>query len=131
MTLEEAWRASNERNKCEKNRFKLCKFEITYDDGTTIGECCDFCGKRIHYNIVDGRIDNVRYLADHIRNFLQPTGRTRNLFYEIYGNDPVKRMEAFKKAKEKGRLDQDDMLAYARDTYKTVKSMHNSGKEIT
>lgn len=130
MTLEEAHVASKGVSKCEKNRTKLCKFLAYYEDQSALAEECTFCGKRIAYNKVDGRIDNAKYLHDHVRDFLQPHGRTANLFWFVYGQEGFDRIKKLSKAK-KPIPSVDDIRDEARSVYKTVKSLIDSGKKVT
>lgn len=51
-----------------------------------IVEICRECRKRlITKKGKDERIDNVKYLKEHARDFAQPTGRTSRLFRRFYG----------------------------------------------
>ncbi len=120
MTLEEAWRWSNEENKCSAN--KLCGFDPTFENDEILIEHCRFCNKRLMFNKVDGRIDNKRYLRAHTRDTLQPNGITGRLFREIYGVSPINKVNEIKKIKG-NRKTEDDWIAEARDTYKTVKKL--------
>jgi len=130
MTLEEAYSASNGVAKCPRDPKGLCKFEGRYEDDSVVAEECRSCGKMVAYNKVDGRIDNRKYLHDHVRDFLQPTGRTANLFWHVYGQEGYDRMEKLKKAK-KPIPSVDEIRDEARDIYKTVKGLLDSGKKLS
>lgn len=53
---------------------------------------CKTCKEKISFNKDSkGRVDNRKYLEFNKRNFVQPFGRTGNLYRSIYGNpDPHK-----------------------------------------
>ena len=49
-------------------------------------EICRTCRKRlITRKDHNQRIDNRKYLKEHVRDFCQKTGRTANLFKRFYG----------------------------------------------
>ena len=126
MTLAEAWERSNDRARCLNDRSGLCKFEPYAEDESLIAERCIQCGKRESYRKIDGRIDNPKYLRDHIRDFLQPSGPTENLFWHVYGRAGYDRALAWQKLK-KSKPTQEDWMYEARDTYKTLKKLIDSG----
>lgn len=70
----------------------LCGFEVILSNAEAQVEVCQFCGKKVVYHKEPGtgRIDNAKYLRDHIRDTVQPFGRTRRLFLEIYGESPTR-----------------------------------------
>jgi hypothetical protein len=84
MTLKDAWDASNGENRCRGA--SLCSFENLAVHEDAIVENCIRCGKRLIYNIVDGKIDQRRQTRNHIRDTVQPFGATHELFLEIYGH---------------------------------------------
>ena len=52
-------------------------------------EVCVLCNKKFRWNKgFRGRVDNVEYLRQHLRNFCQRTGPTKRAYYRIY--DPSK-----------------------------------------
>ena len=58
-----------------------------HTNNRSIWERCIKCGRRWHWNInPKDRIDNKRYLAVHIREYCQPTGRTKKTYFKLYGN---------------------------------------------
>src|SRR3990167_9309752 len=95
----------SETSKCRKNF--LCDYELSRDLPDALIEICVNCGKKVIYNKgKDSRIDNVKYLRDHIRQTVQPFGKTRELFMKIYGEEPMKVLLAGmrgKKSKEQIR----------------------------
>lgn len=63
-----------------------CKYHdwvIVGEDEKSIGERCKLCGQNESYRKSDGRIDNVRYLKNHVRDFVQP--EYKSLYIEIWG----------------------------------------------
>lgn len=69
---------------CKKNKY--CNFEAVAEDSKTLKEICTFCGRPAYWNKDKfGRLDNRKYHRFHIRDFAQPTGSTKRIFYEIYG----------------------------------------------
>ena len=65
----------------------LCEFERSRDLSDALIEVCVRCGKKVVYNKgPKGRINNSKYLRDHLRSTVQPFGRTRELFEKIYGH---------------------------------------------
>lgn len=69
---------------CSKKKY--CDFEVIVSNGEIQVERCSFCGKKVRYHKDrQGRIDNQKYLRDHIRHTAQPFGATRKIFEEIYG----------------------------------------------
>ena len=49
-------------------------------------EVCTECKKKQVYKKINDRVDNKKYLEDHVRDFAQPGGRTDNIFKQYYGN---------------------------------------------
>src|SRR3990167_7481721 len=68
---------------CRKNIY--CDFTSLRDLSDAVIEVCTQCGKKVVYNKIGKRIDNAKYLRDHIRSTIQPYGKTQKLFYKIYG----------------------------------------------
>ena len=68
---------------------KYCDFVVTISNDEVQVEVCQFCGKKVGYwkEKGTGRIDNAKYLRDHVRHFCQPFGPTRKIFEEIYGRN--------------------------------------------
>ena len=61
----------------------LHRYELSRQSPEIVEEVCKICGKRVYYRIVDGRIDNLKYLRDHIRQALP---RHHRLYYHEYPN---------------------------------------------
>lgn len=61
-------------------------------------EICTECKKRltIKKDPLTGRIDNKKYIKEHIRDTAQPFGRTRKVFIKHYG-DSAQYISRFKK----------------------------------
>lgn len=68
---------------CRKD--KLHNFLMIIDTSEVIIERCENCGKKTRYNKNGGKYDKNKYLRAHLRDTLQPYGRTGKLFREIYG----------------------------------------------
>lgn len=82
------------RGVCKKGG--LCDFVGVADHKDAKVEVCQRCGQRLIYaKSKGGRVDNMQYLADHLRDTLQPHGATATLFYQTYGLDGVKRLRDF------------------------------------
>lgn len=73
---------------------KLHDYIITANTVDAQKEVCRFCGARVIYrkHPGTGRLDDRRYMADHLRDTLQPWGRTRRLFAMAYGWAEVKKL---------------------------------------
>lgn len=111
-------------SKCRKNIF--CDFTLSRDLPDAQVEVCTKCGKKVVYfkDIRTGRIDNKKYLRDHIRDTVQPFGRTRKLFLMIYGENPIKSMQKSmreRKSKAKMRQEWEDVR---RDLHKRMKQIY-------
>lgn len=71
-------------SKCPKKTY--CQFEVSRSLPRVQIEVCVNCGKKVVYNKDPrGRVDKSKYLRDHIRDTVQPYGKTERLFFEIYG----------------------------------------------
>lgn len=106
---------------CPKEKY--CQFEIVLDNREIRKEVCTFCGKRVFYNKIEGeRIDNRKYLRDHVRDFCQPHGATAHVYREIYGDAAVKRHGALVAAHAK-KPDMKEAFREARDALKTMKKL--------
>ena len=69
----------------------LCDFQVSRDLPDAQVEICLNCSKKVIYHKDgNGRVDNRKYLRDHIRQTVQPFGPTRRLFMEIYGEGPLR-----------------------------------------
>jgi len=74
---------------CPKGKYHA--FEQSYDLPSEIIEFCNLCGLRMSYRKVNGMIDNVKYLKDHVRDFCQPIGPTAKVYAEVYGHEALSR----------------------------------------
>lgn len=54
-------------------------------------EICIECKKRLitKKDPRNGRIDNKKYLKEHIADYAQPGGRTGKIFNKLYGEAPI------------------------------------------
>jgi len=77
-------------SKCTSGESRgYCEFVVDTgrSDSKVQVEFCRFCHKRVHYNRDSkGRVDNARYLRDHVRDFAQPRGVTERVYRRVYGN---------------------------------------------
>lgn len=63
--------------------------EVLHDFSDVQIEICNICGKKFRYKKdSQGRVDNKRYLKDHIRHFAQPYGATKKIFFMLHGDKP-------------------------------------------
>lgn len=86
-------------SRCRKSIY--CDFVLSRDLYDATIEVCSNCGKKVIYRKREkGRIDNKKYLRDHIRSTVQPFGRTKNIFFQIYGNQPLKNLLEHSKGKK-------------------------------
>ena len=98
-------------SRCRKKRY--CDFKPIVDNSEAQVEICVQCSKKVIYRKDEtGRIDNAKYLRDHIRDTVQPFGRTRKIFLEIYGDKPIQQLRERmrgKKDKAQQRREWDQM----------------------
>lgn len=73
--------------RCQRD--KLHDYEISRDLPDALIEICTKCFKKEIYYKVDGVFDVKKHLRAHIRDTVQPYGKTAQLFYELYGNKPL------------------------------------------
>lgn len=109
--------------RCPKNKY--CAFIAHYEDERATCETCQFCGtKRVYKKTLAGRMDNPRYLRDHIRDFCQPTGPTHKVFAELYDGTGILPLEEIAKKHNlpKGSkvYQKDERLKNATDFYRTL-----------
>lgn len=81
------WDAS----KCRKAKY--CAFNVIQDDAGATLEQCSQCGRKVVYRKVNGRIDNRKYLSEHVRDFAQRHGPTSKIFEQIYGKTAIKNLD--------------------------------------
>jgi hypothetical protein len=96
----------------------LCDYEVLIDQPDAQVERCRICHRRQIYRKIDGRVDNERYLADHMRFYLQPTGPTEQLYYRIYGTGHVRVHEEYLRSRKQ---DPDAIRLEAQDALRTMK----------
>jgi hypothetical protein len=59
--------------------------KILHETKTVKWEVCMGCNMKKRYNKgYRGRVNNVEYLKDHVRNFAQRFGATKGVFNRIY-----------------------------------------------
>lgn len=64
----------------------LCDYKIIKETDDGVYEICRECKKKLKTpKGKDGRIDNKKYLKEHRKDFLQPTGSTAKEFKKHYG----------------------------------------------
>lgn len=100
--------------KCDTGA-KYCDYETVLKNEEAVKEVCRFCADMKIYKKKDGKIDNQKYLTDHIRDFAQPFGNTRDIFLEVYGAKAAYEFEKDAKAKERAKRRQEE---YESDDYK-------------
>ena len=91
-------------SRCQKNIY--CQFDVVLSNDEVQVERCRNCGKKIIYNKINGKVDSAKYLRDHIRDTVQPVGRTAKLFRQFYGT-PARIFS--KKTKEKMMAEWEEM----------------------
>lgn len=81
-----------EKSICPRHIF--CDFERITESDAGMLERCGSCGRREFYPKDNrGEVDQRRYAGDHLRDTLQPFGRTRKFFYMLYGHLPENRIK--------------------------------------
>ena len=117
---------SYESSKCSVNKY--CGFDVVADYPDAVIERCRYCNRRVIYNVVGGRIDNQKYLRDHVRDFCQPYGATDSVYREIYGSETLKALE--KEAAEKASraaYNKTEAIKDARKDLKIYKRLSDKG----
>ena len=110
-----------------KSSQKYCDFETEKENESFCRQRCRFCGRFVDYNIIDGRIDNAKYLRDHVRDFCQRTGPTQQVFFELYGvPEKQKAQQSKTEALEQGFQETKDALK----TWKHLESKGFTTREI-
>lgn len=71
-------------SRCRKGGF--CTFDDILNNNEVQKEICTKCGRRVVYLVKGGKVDNQRYLMEHVANFAQSSGKTGKLYKEIYGD---------------------------------------------
>lgn len=61
------------------------EFKIVRETKSEKWEVCIHCSVKKHYlKGYRGRVDNVQYLKDHVRNFAQRGGATKRVYHKVY-----------------------------------------------
>lgn len=62
----------------------LHAYRITEQDEDCVFETCRRCGRRQHFKVIDGTVENINYLNHHIQQALTPDhpGFYREWFFE-------------------------------------------------
>ena len=108
-------------SKCRKNF--LCDFQLSRDTPDALIEICRFCSKKVIYGKVGGKIDNKKFLRDHIRATVQPFGKTHKLFEKIYGMETMRKLYkelGNKKSKAQVQRGWDEMRVDIRRKMRTI-----------
>lgn len=67
-----------------------CKYKPVTDTAEALVEVCTECKKRlVTRKGKDGRIDNNKWLKEHVADTAQPTGATSQIFKQLYGKPKV------------------------------------------
>lgn len=66
-------------------------YEIVSESSDGQVEVCRECKKRLTTTFGNkGRIDNIKYLKEHVRDTAQPNGRTGNIYKRYYAKNSSK-----------------------------------------
>lgn len=98
----------------------LHEFETSRDLSDALIEICIRCSEKRIYKKVGGRIDNAKQLRSHLRDTLQPFGRTGKLFEQTYGRYKPR----FAWRRQDNRTEEEMM----RDARKDFRRMNEEGK---
>lgn len=126
--------AISETAKCRKAT--LCELRTVSDNYDALVEMCQRCSKKVVYGKYftiawseDGswekryedRVDEPKYVRDHLRDTLQPYGPTGKLYEQIYGLKVVKETEALFKGRKSKKQIQDEWETTRREANDFVK----------
>lgn len=65
--------------------------KVIHEDKRAKWEVCRICNKKFRWNKrMKGRVENNEYLKSHVRNFAQPYGATKRVYYKVYQPDKCK-----------------------------------------
>lgn len=97
---------------------KYHEWRVMWSDTEAQKERCTFCKTIMVWRFFEnGRMANQRdYYEAHIRDFAQPSGRTADVYRELYGFAPVKK-ELIRLENEANRQNKMDALDRARIAY--------------
>lgn len=108
--------------KCRKGVYH--DYVLSRDLADALIEICRLCGKKTIYNKgPKGRIDNARYLKEHLRDTVQPWGKTKKLFFQIYGEKPLKELykrSLGQKSKEEIQAEWDELRREIRERHTKI-----------
>lgn len=103
--------------KCLNNEHQ---YDLIHDSVEAVVEVCNKCKKKLvsRKDKKTERIDNKRYLKEHVVDFAQPNGRTRKIYEKHYGkyrnkNKEIKDELAFQK-EEAERIYREEMQGHKR-----------------
>lgn len=119
-----------------KTSARYCSFEVVLDHPEVQIEYCKNCKREVRYNKYQGRIDNKKYLEDHVRDFCQPIGPTEDVYLFVYGEEGYKKrakMIAEYEAKNDKKAAIERGTEEARDALRIWKKLEGKGmtdKEI-
>lgn len=102
-----------------KTTARYCDFVVDLSTENFQLEHCKFCHREVGYKKIQGRVDNTKYLMDHIRDFCQSTGSTRPVYEFVYGLDGLKKRKAEAKKIEGHRKNRDDLGEGAKEYVKS------------
>lgn len=98
-------------------RAKYCSFMVLFSDEEIQREACEFCKRIITFKKDEkGRIwDKNKYKREHIRDFCQPFGYTKQVFLEVYGPEKMKEFDEFCLKKAESKKKQEDLAKEFKD----------------
>lgn len=73
----------------------ICDWKVVNDNSDGRMEVCKECHRKLitRKDTRTGRIDNRKYLKEHIRDTAQPHGRTGKIFKKYYGDGEISRFK--------------------------------------
>lgn len=89
---------------CKVNKY--CDFKVLLVNDEVQKEVCRFCNRIVLYRKVDGRVDNTRYMRDHVRAFAQPGTK---IFNEVASAEDKAKFEQIKRQREGSEKKQADL----------------------
>ena len=95
---------------CKARKYHEYKLYKAYTGGQV--EICSFCGDKLRVRMTpEGRIvDPGAYRKAHERDFAQPSGASRRVYFECWGTSAVKAETKRLKGLDKKERDRKDML---------------------
>lgn len=104
---------------------KYHDFKPIRDEEDAVVETCRNCHIKEIYKKRDGRIDNAKYLRDHVRDFCQPWGATKKIYLEIYGEAALKRSLQMRQGKP--TESREDAIGAAKEDARIWERLSNRG----